>query len=92
MVNNINGEEKKAKDDEIIKKVINAKENKGKQFIIDTKNYINEMINEQNILDKKISHLVDEMNDIKEQTNAFEQYCNDNNSIFKDINEFDYYE
>ncbi len=92
LVNNINGEEKKAKDDEIIKKVINAKENKGKQFIIDTKNYINEMINEQNILDKKISHLVDEMNDIKEQTNAFEQYCNNNNSIFKDINEFDYYE
>ena len=54
LINNINGEEKKAKDDEIIKKVINSKENKGKQFIIDTKNYINEMINEQNNLNKKI--------------------------------------
>ena len=92
LVNSVNGVEKKAKDDEIIKKIVAVKENKGKQFIIDTKNYINEMINEQNNLNNKISSLINEMNDIKEQQENFNEYCNNTNSYFKDINEFDFYE
>ena len=92
IINNVNGVEKKAKDDEFIKKVVTTKENKGKQFIIDTKNFINETIKEQNNLNIKISNLVNEMNDIKEQEKDFNEYCNNKNSYFKDINEFDFFE
>ena len=92
IINNINGVEKKAKDDEFIKKVVTTKENKGKQFIIDTKNFINETIKEQNNLNIKISNLINEMNDIKEQEKDFNEYCNNKNSYFKDINEYDFFE
>jgi hypothetical protein len=92
IINNVNGVEKKAKDDEFIKKVVTTKENKGKQFIIDTKNFINETIKEQNNLNIKISNLINEMNDIKEQEKDFNEYCNNKNSYFKDINEYDFFE
>ena len=86
IVNNVNGEDKKAKDDEFIQRVVNLKETKGKDFIINTKNYISQMINEQNNLDNKISELVKEFTDINEQKETFENYCNEENSIFRDIN------
>ena len=92
IINNVNGVEKKAKDDEFIKKVVTTKENKGKQFIIDTKNFINETIKEQNNLNIKISNLINEMNDIKEQEKDFNEYCNNKNSYLKDINEYDFFE
>ena len=92
IVNNVNGEDKKAKDDEFIQRVVNLKETKGKDFIINTKNYISQMINEQNNLDNKISELVKEFTDINEQKETFEKYCNEENSIFRDINETDFYD
>ena len=92
IVNNVNGEDKKAKDDEFIQRVVNLKETKGKDFIINTKNYISQMINEQNNLDNKISELVKEFTDINEQKETFENYCNEENSIFRDINETDFYD
>lgn len=92
LVSYINGEEKRAKDDELIKKVVSVKEMQGKKFIIDTKNYINEMIKEQIDLNNKLSNLIDEFNSIKEEQNTFEQYCNEKNNIFKEINEIDFFE
>ena len=92
IVNNVNGEDKKAKDDELIQRVVNLKETKGKDFIINTKKYISQMINEQNNLDNKISELVKEFTDINEQKETFEKYCNEKNSIFRDINETDFYD
>lgn len=91
ITNNINGEEKIAKEDEIIKKVVKTKENIGKQFIIDTKNFINETNKEQMLLNVKMSDLAKEMKDLKKQKDIFEKYCNDNNNGLKDLNEFDYY-
>ena len=92
IVNYINGEEKTAKDDDFIQKVVNLKENKGKDFINETKKYITEIINEQNNLNNKISNLVNELSDIKEQQKDFKNYCNEENSVFRDINECDFYE
>ena len=86
IINNINGEEKKAKDDELIQKVVNTKENTGKQFIINTKNYISEMINEQMNLNNEIFKSMEEMNSIKKQQENFDEYLNDKNSVFKEIN------
>ena len=91
IINNINGEEKKAKDDELIQKVVNTKENTGKQFIINTKNYISEMINEQMNLNNEIFKSMEEMNSIKKQQENFDEYLNDKNSVFKEINEIDFY-
>ena len=91
IVNNINGEEKKAKDGELINKVVNTKENSGKQFIIDSKNYVNEVINEQINLNNELKKSMDEMNNIKKQQESFDEYCNDKNNIFKEINEVDFY-
>lgn len=91
IINNINGEEKKAKDDELIQKVVNTKENTGKQFIINTKNYISEMINEQMNLNNEIFKSMEEMNSIKKQQESFDEYLNDKNSVFKEINEVDFY-
>lgn len=91
IINNINGEEKKAKDDELIQKVVNTKENTGKQFIINTKNYISEMINEQMNLNNEIVKSMEEMNSIKKQQESFDEYLNDKNSVFKEINEVDFY-
>ena len=86
IINDINGEEKKAKDDELIQKVVNTKENTGKQFIINTKNYISEMINEQMNLNNEIFKSMEEMNSIKKQQENFDEYLNDKNSVFKEIN------
>ena len=47
LINNINGEEKKCRDDDLIKRVVSTKKNLWKQFIIDTKNYITENTKEQ---------------------------------------------
>ena len=91
IINDINGEEKKAKDDELIQKVVNTKENTGKQFIINTKNYISEMINEQMNLNNEIFKSMEEMNSIKKQQENFDEYLNDKNSVFKEINEIDFY-
>ena len=91
IINNINGEVKKAKDDEFIKKVVNSKEKRGKEFINDTKNFITEMINEQNYLNNKISNEIEEINRIKEQQNDLEDYCNSKNNDLKEINDIDFY-
>ena len=91
IINNINGEEKRAKDDEFIKKVVNSKENRGKQFIKDTKNFITEMINEQNDLNNKISDKIEEINSIKEQQHDLEEYFNSKNNDLKEINDIDFY-
>ena len=89
-VNNINGEEKRAKEDDLIQKVVNMKENKGKEFIIETKKFINEKIEEQYNLDKRLNNVIDELENLKEQKNIFVKYYNDN-SDFKDINNMDFY-
>ena len=88
----VNGEEKRAKDDDLIKRVVNTKEMKGTQFILDTKKYISEMIKEQMNLNNKLSNLINEFKNLKEQQNTFDKYCQDDNNIFKDINEMDFYE
>ena len=92
MVTYVNGEEKRAKDDDLIKRVVNSKEMKGTQFIIETKKYISEMIQEQMNLNSKLSNLINEFKNLKEQQNTFDKYCQDDNNIFKDINEMDFYE
>jgi hypothetical protein len=92
MVTYVNGEEKRAKDDDLIKRVVNSKEMKGTQFIIETKKYISEMIQEQMNLNNKLSNLINEFKNLKEQQNTFDKYCQDDNNIFKDINEMDFYE
>ncbi len=92
IVNNVNGEEKKAKDDDVIQRVINIKEKKGRDFINETKKYISEMINRQNDLKNKISNLVNEFSILKEQQEDFKKYCHEDNSIFRNINECDFYE
>ena len=91
LINNINGTEKKCKEDDLIKRVVNTKENLGKQFIINTKNYIIEATKEQTDLNNKISKEMNEINNIKEQQLIFDEYCNSKNNYFKDINEVDFY-
>lgn len=91
LINNINGEEKKCKDDDLIKRVVNTKENIGKQFIIDTKNYITETTKIQIDLNNKIAKEMNEINNIKEQQLIFDEYYNSKNNYFKDINEVDFY-
>jgi len=92
LVTYVNGEEKRAKDDDLIKRVVNTKEMKGTQFILETKKYISEMIQEQMNLNNKLSNLINEIKNLKEQQNTFDIYCQDDNNIFKDINEMDFYE
>ena len=89
-VNIVNGEEKTATEQDLIKKVVTQKENTGKEFIEENKKFINEQIKEQNKLDKKINNMINELENLKEQKNCFEKYCNED-SIFKDINEVDFY-
>ena len=89
-VNIVNGEEKTANEDDLIKKVVTQKENTGKEFILENKKFINEQIEEQNKLDKKINNMVNELENLKEQKIAFEKYCNED-SIFKEINDVDFY-
>ena len=89
-VNIVNGEEKTANEDDLIKKVVTQKENTGKEFILENKQFINEQIEEQNKLDKKINNMVNELENLKEQKIAFEKYCNED-SIFKEINDVDFY-
>ena len=89
-VNIVNGEEKTANEDDLIKKVVTQKENTGKEFILENKKFINEQIEEQNKLDKKINNMVNELENLKEQKIVFEKYCNED-SIFKEINEVDFY-
>ena len=91
LVTYVNGEEKRAKDDDLIKRVVNTKEMKGTQFILETKKYISEMIQEQMNLNNKLSNLINEIKNLKEQQNTFDIYCQDDNNIFKDINEMDFY-
>lgn len=90
LINMINGEEKRAKADEIIQKVVNIKEDTGKNFVVQNKIMINEIIEEQNKLDKKMNNMINELEDLKEQKLMFEKYC-DEESIFKEINEIDFY-
>ena len=89
-VNIVNGEEKTANEDDLIKKVVTQKENTGKEFILENKKFINEQIEEQNKLDKKINNMVNELENLKEQKIVFEKYCNED-SIFKEINNIDFY-
>lgn len=89
-VNIVNGEEKTANEDDLIKKVVTQKENTGKEFILENKKFINEEIEEQNKLDKKINNMVNELENLKEQKIVFEKYCNED-SIFKEINDVDFY-
>ena len=91
LINNINGDEKKCKDDDLIKRVVNTKENLGKKFIVDTKNYIAETTKDQIDLNNKITKEMNEINNIKEQQLFFDEYCNSKNNYFKDINEVDFY-
>ena len=91
LINNINGEEKKCKDDDLIKRIVNTKENLGKQFIIDSKNYITETTKEQIDLNNKITKEMNEINNIKEQQLTFDEYRNSKNNYFKEINQVDFY-
>ena len=91
LINRINGEEKKCKDDDLIRRVVNTKENLGKQYIIDTKNYIRETTKVQIDLNNKISKEMNEIINLKDQQLIFDEYCNSKNNYFKDINEFDFY-
>ena len=91
LINTINGEEKKCKDDDMIKRVVNTKENLGKQFIIETKNYIIESTKVQIDLNNKISKEMKEIKSIKEQQLIFDEYCINKSNYFKDINEVDFY-
>ena len=69
IVNVINGEEKKKNADDIIQKMVNMKENSGKEFVIESKKIISEIIEEQNNLDKKIIAMTNELENLKEQKN-----------------------
>lgn len=89
-VNIVNGIEKKANEDDLIQKVVDTKEKEGKEFVLETKRIINEKIEEQKNLDIKINNMINELENLKEQKNCFEKYCNED-SIFKDINEVDFY-
>ena len=89
-VNIVNGEEKTANEDDLIKKVVTQKENTGKEFILENKKFINEQIEEQNKLDKKINNIVNKLENLKDQKIVFEKYCNED-SIFKEINDVDFY-
>ena len=89
-VNVVNGVEKKANEDDLIQKVVNTKEKEGKEFIIETKRTVNESIEEQKNLDIKINNMINELENLKEQKTYFEKYCIED-SIFKDINEVDFY-
>lgn len=89
-VNVVNGVEKKANEDDLIQKVVDTKEKEGKQFVLETKRIINEIIEEQKNLDIKMNNMINELENLKEQKNCFEKYCNEN-SIFKDLNEVDFY-
>ena len=89
-VNVVNGVEKKANEDDLIQKVVDTKEKEGKQFVLETKRIINETIEEQKNLDIKMNNMINELENLKEQKNCFEKYCNEI-SIFKDLNEVDFY-
>jgi len=89
-VNMINGEEKMAKDDDLIDKVVTQKEKTGTDFIFENKKFINEQIEEQNKLDTKLENMINEIKNLKQQKEEFDKYCNEN-SIFKEINEVDFY-
>ena len=89
-INMVNGEEKRKNEDEILQKVISMKENRGKEFVLETKKNINETIEEQNKLDMKINNMLNELEDLNEQKMVFDKYCNED-SIFKEINEIDFY-
>ena len=89
-VNIINGVEKKANEDDLIQKVVDTKEKEGKEFVLETKQMINEKIEEQKNLDIKLNNMINELENLKEQKKCFEKYCNED-SIFKDINEVDFY-
>ena len=89
-INMVNGEEKRKNEDEILQKVISMKENRGKEFVLETKKNINETIEEQNKLDMKINNMLNELEDLNEQKMVFDKYCNED-SIFKQINEIDFY-
>ena len=89
-VNVVNGVEKKANEDDLIQKVVNTKEKEGKEFVMETKRTVNECIEEQKNLDIKINNMINELENLKEQKTYFEKYCNED-SIFKDINEVDFY-
>ena len=91
LIKNINGEDKKANDDDLIKKVVYLKENKGEEFILDTKNFINKNINEQMNLNEKIKESIEEINNIKEQQKILEKYYNNENSDLRILNEIDFY-
>ena len=86
----INGEEKMAKDDDLIDKVVTQKEKTGTEFIFENKKFINEQIEEQNKLDTKLENMINEIKNLKQQKEEFDKYCNEN-SIFKEINEVDFY-
>ena len=89
-VNVVNGVEKKANEDDLIQKVVDTKEKEGKEFVLETKQIINEKIEEQKNLNIKMNNMINELENLKEQKNCFEKYCNED-SIFKDINEVDFY-
>ena len=89
-VNVVNGVEKKANEDDLIQKVVNTKEKEGKEFVMETKRTVNECIEEQKNLDIKINNMINELENLKEQKTYFEKYCIED-SIFKDINEVDFY-
>ena len=76
---------------DLIKRIVNTKENLGKQFIIDTKNYITETTKEQIDLNNKITKEMNEINNIKEQQLTFDEYRNSKNNYFKEINQVDFY-
>ena len=86
----INGEEKMAKDDDLIDKVVTQKEKTGTEFIFENKKFINEQIEEQNKLDTKLENMINEIKNLKQQKEEFDKYCNEN-FIFKEINEVDFY-
>ena len=90
-VNMINGEEKMAKDDDLIDKVVTQKEKAGSDFILKNKKFIEEELEKQRQLDKEIDEMIDEFEDLNKQKAEFEEYCN-GNSIFKEINELDFYD
>ena len=89
--NIINGEEKLANDDDLIDKVVTQKEKAGSDFILKNKKFIEEELEKQRQLDKEIDEMIDEFEDLNKQKAEFEEYCN-RNSIFKEINELDFYD
>ena len=89
--NIVNGEEKKVKGDDLMQKVVNMKENEGKEFVIEAKKFIDQNVEEQYNLDKKLNNIMNKLEKCKEQKNIFEKYCNENSDL-KDINEIDFYD